>query len=162
MKKEQLRRLWPARLALAVCGAAFLAAALLPFWAGDPRPPRAAAREAEGNALSDYLTDRNALRREEIAQLLALAAAPDTSAEIREAAQRRALALREYMAQEANVEAVLAARGCPPLLVTVSANAANVLVQGEVSREEAAMMLDAVSRETGLSGGGIRIIPIIR
>ena len=94
-------------------------------------------------------------------QLLALAAAPETSAELREAAQRRAMALREYMAQEADIEALLAARGCPPLLVTVSARAANVLVQGEVTREEAAVMLDAVARETGLPGGSIRIIPVI-
>ena len=69
--------------------------------------------------------------------------------------------LRRWMEQEATVEAVLTARGYKPVLVTVHANSVNVLVAADrIEQADAAVMLELVSRETGVLGGNIKIIPI--
>ena len=164
MSYAGILRLKAARLALCLSAVAFMAAASWPLWR-EGNAPRAVQSAAPGQtpreALATFYTDRNALRGEEIAQLTALAGQAGTSEEIRAAAQRRILALREWMEEEATVEAVLAARGYDPVLVTVHADSANVLVATErVSRQDAAVMLELVARETGITGGNIKIIPI--
>ncbi len=154
-------RLWTARTALLLSALSFLTAAFLPAWTGGARPRRVVATEEArpAEALWDYAVDRSALREEEIRQLLLLAAEAETP-EIREAAQRRMLDLRRWMEQEATLEAVLSARGYAPVLVTVSRSSANVLVAAErVAKADAAVMLELVTRETGIAGSNVRIVP---
>ena len=164
MSYAGILRLKAARLALCLSAVAFMTAASWPLWreGGAPRTAQVAApRQTAREALVSFYTDRNALREEEIAQLAALAAQADTPEDIRAAAQRRILSLREWMEEEATVEAVLSARGYDPVLVTVHADSANVLVTSDrLTRQDAAVMLELVARETGITGGNIKIIPI--
>ncbi|MBR3504175.1 MAG: SpoIIIAH-like family protein [Clostridia bacterium] len=164
MNGARILRLKAARLALCLSALAFAAAASWPAWreGGAPATREAVApRPSPAETLTAFYTDRNALREEEIAQLTALAGQADTSDEIRAAAQRRIMALREWMEEEATVEAVLRARGYETALVTVHADSANILILADrVSREDAAVMLELTARETGITGGNIKIIPI--
>ena len=58
-------------------------------------------------------------------------------------------------------EGVLRVRGFEDAVVTVHADSANVLVRTpSLSRDQSAQILELVSRETGLLGGNIKIIPI--
>ena len=68
------------------------------------------------------------------------------------------MALMAWMEQEATIEAVLSARGMPPLLVTVRADSVNVVASAPLSQDEAEAALELIARETGVSGGNIRII----
>ena len=164
MSYARILHLKAARLALCLSALAFAAAASWPVWRAESTPMARQAdvpRPSPVETMASFYTDRNALREEEIAQLTALAAQADTSGEIRAAAQRRIMALRAWMEQEATVEAVLRARGYEPALVTVHADSANVLVASAgLSRQDAAVMLELIARETGISGGNIKIIPI--
>ncbi|MBR4443073.1 MAG: SpoIIIAH-like family protein [Clostridia bacterium] len=152
------RGLLAARGMLAFAALAFLAAASLPFWAkwpGRVMPSPALTPEA---AAAEYCTDRNALRKAELNELRLIALSPDTSDELRAAAQERIMALLSWMDQEATVEAVLAARGFPPALVTVRADSVNAVVSAPLAQNEAAALLDLIMRETGIDGGNIKII----
>ena len=163
MSYAKFLRLKAARLALCLSALAFALAASWPAWREGigPRTPVAATPPSPLETMTSFYTDRNALRAEEIAQLTDLAGRADASPEIRAAAQRRIMALREWMEEEATVEAVLRARGYDPVLVTVHADSANVLVASAgLSRQDAAVMLELIARETGISGGNIKIIPI--
>ena len=163
MGYERFIRLKAARLALSLSVLAFASAASWPLWGmqGQVVQSASAQRPSPQQTMTSFLTDRDALRQEEIEQLLALSAAPDTESDIRTAAQRRVIDLRRWMEQEATVEAVLTARGYKPVLVTVHANSVNVLVAADrIEQADAAVMLELVSRETGVLGGNIKIIPI--
>ena len=71
------------------------------------------------------------------------------------------LRLLEYSEQETTIEGVLRVRGFEDAVVTVHADSANVLVRTpSLSRDQSAQILELVSRETGLLGGNIKIIPI--
>ena len=157
--KERLSLLM-ARAALAASALAFVAAAGLPFWAGWPEratPPPAIQPEA---AMSEYYSDRNALREAELSELRAIAQSPLTSDELREAAQTRLMALRDWMDQEAAVEAVLAARGYPPVLATVRAGSVNAVLSAPLTQAEAAVLLELIARETGVEGKNIKLVAI--
>ena len=81
--------------------------------------------------------------------------------EIRLAAGRRALELMDRSQKEAAIEAVLSARGYAPLVVTVQSDSVNVLIEAEsLERRDAQTILDLVMRETGVTGGNVKIIPI--
>lgn len=62
---------------------------------------------------------------------------------------------------ETTIEGVLRARGFEDAVVTVSAGSANVLVRGEaLTQRQSAVILELVLRETGLTGGCVKIIPV--
>ena len=111
-------------------------------------------------AMSDFYTDREALREDELDRLRKIMADGSTPEEIRLAAGRRELALMERADKEAAIEAVLTARGYAPLVVTVQSDSVNVLIKSEsLTQQDAAMILDLVMRETGVTGGNVKIIP---
>lgn len=108
-----------------------------------------------------FYSDRNALRQEEISQLLKMASDPSASDSMRASAQERVMLLRKWMEQEATVEAVLAARGYETPVVTVHSDSVNVIVRAqELTRQQAGIILELVTRETGVTGGNVKIIPI--
>ena len=152
------RGLLAARGMLAFAALAFLAAAILPFWAKWPGRATTSPVLTPEEAAAEYCTDRNALRKAELNELRLIALSPDTSDELRAAAQERIMALLSWMDQEATVEAVLAARGFPPALVTVRAGSVNAVVSAPLAQNEAAALLDLIMRETGIDGGNIKII----
>ena len=155
------RRLTAARAALCFSVIAFLSALWMLLASEKPQEKQIDAVRAPGQVMAEFLTDRDALRREEISQLQELSQAQGTSEEIKSMAQRRILLLRQWMEQEATIESVLSARGYEPVLVTVHSDSVNVLIACDrLERSDAAVILELASRETGITGGNIKIIPI--
>lgn len=121
---------------------------------GDALPP---ARES----ISAFSADRDALRREEMEQLSEIADDDDTPQEIRSEALRRQMRLMEWMEAEAAIRDVLTARGFEAPVVTVREDSVNVVVQsGGLDQGEAEVILELVTRETGVRGENVKIIPI--
>ena len=151
-----------ARLCAAVSGILFLAVLIAGGVrsANEPRP--APMKTAPlGTEIAVFASDRNALRQQEIADLKEIAAAPESSEAVRAAAQERMMSLRRWMEQEATVEAVLSARGYETPVVTVHSDSVNVIVRAEsLSRADAEVILELTTRETGVSGANVKIIPI--
>lgn len=128
--------------------------------AGEDRPSPSLQPSAAGE-IAVFAADRNSVRNEELAQLEEIAEDPDASLEMRAAAQQRIMTLREWMEQEATIADVLSARGYELPVVTVHSDSVNVVVAAEsLSREEAGVILELVTRETGVTGGNVKIIPI--
>ena len=114
-----------------------------------------------GAEIAVFASDRNALREEEIADLKEIAADSAASEGVRAAAQERMMLLRQWMEQEATVEEVLAARGYETPVVTVHSDSVNIVVRAEaLSQADAEVILELTTRETGVSGANVKIIPI--
>ena len=93
-------------------------------------------------AMSDFYTDRGTLREDELDRL-------------------REIMADESVPEEIRLEAVLTARGYAPAVVTVQPDSVNVLIRAEsITQRDAAVILDLVMRETGVTGGNVKIIPV--
>ncbi len=143
-------------------GVLALSAAVLALWLALGRSGEVRTVRMESvQTMSDFYTDREALREGELDRLREIMADGSTPEEIRLAAGRRELALMERADKEAAIEAVLSARGYAPLVVTVQSDSVNVLIKAEsLTQQDAAVILDLVMRETGVTGGNVKIIPI--
>ena len=140
-----------------------LSAAVLAAWLLFGRSGGAAGtvRLAPVQTIGEFYVDRAALRRNELDRLNDIVSDTGTPEEIRLAAGRRALEVLERADKEAAIEAVLAARGYEPVLVTVQSDSVNVLIRSErLERQDAAVILDLVMRECGVTGGNVKIIPV--
>ena len=111
--------------------------------------------------LAAFQKDREQVREEEIRQLNAIIADSRTSEDIRASAQRQLLALCDWIEKEVTLEGILRARGYANVLATVHTDSVNILLRtAEITQSDAAVILDLTMRETGQSGGNIKIIPI--
>ena len=151
-----------ARLCAAASGILFLAVLIV---GGTRSAHEARPQEAKSSApeteIAVFSADRNALRQEEISQLLEMASDPSATESMRASAQERVMELRKWMEQEATVETVLSARGYETPVVTVHSDSVNVIVRAEqLTRQQAGVILELVTRETGVTGGNVKIIPI--
>ena len=145
-------------------GVLALSAAVLALWLalGRGGVEVRAVRVEPVQAMSDFYTDREALRGDELDRLREIVADEGTPEEIRLAAGRRELELMDRSEKEAAIEAVLTARGYAPVVVTVQSDSVNVLIKTEsLTRQDAQAILDLVMRETGVTGGNVKIIPLI-
>ena len=125
------------------------------------KPTDVSAVAAPGNEIAVFAVDRNTIRQEELAQLQAIAEDETASEAIRASAQTRIMTLRQWMEQEASIADVLSARGYETPVVTVHSDSVNVVVRAEsLTREEAGVIIELVTRETGVTGGNVKIIPI--
>ena len=85
----------------------------------------------------------------------------ETDQQTRALAQRTLLDLMAWAEQETTIEGVLRARGYADCAVTIHEDTANVLVRAEaLTREESAVILELVLRETDVESGNVKIIPI--
>ena len=97
----------------------------------------------------------------QLSQLNEIIFSEDSEAEIVAMAQRRQLELMSWSEQETTLEGVLALRGFKDALVTVHTDSVNVMIRAEtITQQEASVILELVMRETGISGGNVKIIPI--
>lgn len=159
-------RKWIALCALAV---ALLTAAA---WYGGRRsrenPPvqaetavSAAVENGQDDPVTRYRTEREQLRARHVAQLNDIIHGGHADDETVLLAQRQLLDLMRHTEQETTLEGILQSRGFRDALVTVSDDSANVLLRTDaVVQSEAAVILELVMRETGLSGGNVKIIPV--
>lgn len=167
-------RLWGSLAALAALALCF--AVGLPWWRQRQAAPAAAygtaahesaqgaedmGEEQPEDALERFRKERIRTREMELALLEAVAQDLEAGEEIRGEANRRILDLTEYMEQEVTLEGLLRAQGFAGVLCTVHSDAVNVLVRGkEVTQAQAALILDIAMRQTGQSGGSVRVIPV--
>lgn len=152
-----------ARLCAAVSGILFVAVLIAGGLrsANEKRPSPAETQPPPEAEIAVFASDRNALREKELEQLRQIAADPASSDAVRAAAQERQMLLMEWMEQEATVEAVLSARGYETPVVTVHSDSVNVIVRTEaLNRADAEIILELTTRETGVTGGNVKIIPI--
>lgn len=113
------------------------------------------------DAIGAFAVDRNAIRADELEQLGRIVEDPATGEAVRASAQTRMLRLMEWMEAEATIADVLTARGYDSPVVTVHSDSVNVIVRAEtLTRAEANVILELAMRETGVTGGNVKIIPI--
>ena len=157
---------WLKATLFAVSAVALLAADSLATWrlateqaahtAGAP-----ASTQAARDPMDRFRLEREQLRARQEAQLNDIIYAEVSDAENIAQAQRSLMALMANAQAEATIEGILQARGYEDALVSVSANSANVMLKREaLTQRESAVILELVMRETGLTGGNVKIIPV--
>lgn len=161
MSRIQLRARF-AVMILAVMSAVTVTCLLMRNQAVQAMPAQSAAvSEESDDPLTRFRTERGQLRQMEKSQLNDIIhddkSAPSTVSE----AQRRLMDILEWEDMELEIEEILTARGFREILAVVRGETANILVRGEaVSQRESAVILDLVLRQTGITGGNVKIIPI--
>lgn len=120
--------------------------------------PAAAAAE---DPLQAFETRRQQLRARQRAQLNELIHDDATDEESLREARRQLLEDMEAEQREETLQGILRARGFDGAVVSARNGAANILVRSEgLNRRETAVILELVLRETGITGGNVKIIPI--
>lgn len=111
--------------------------------------------------MAGFRLEREQLRARQEAQLNDIIHAGDVDAETASHARRQLLDMLEHARAENAIEGILQSRGFEDALVSVSDAAANVLIRGgALTSAQSAVILDLVMRETGLTGGNVKIIPV--
>lgn len=127
----------------------------------DHAVPAAAIHPIEKDPVESFLTIRQQLRAMQKAQLNDVAHDAQADAELASMAQRQLLLLCRQEEQETTIEGILQMRGWEQPVVTVHPDSVNVLLQVDsINRQESAVILDLVCRETGIMSGNVKIIPI--
>ena len=113
------------------------------------------------DSLAQFRTEREQLRAREEAQLNDIIHDSNTTEETRNQAQQRLIALLDAAAKECVLEGILQSRGFEDALVSVNDNSVNAIVRREtLTQRESAVILELILRETGVTGGNVKIIPI--
>lgn len=113
------------------------------------------------DSMEAFRTERQQLRQMQLSQLNEIVYAENSSDEIVTRARARQMELMEWAEQEQTLEGVLSVRGFEDVLATVHGDSVNVLVRTDaLTREQTAVILELVTRETGVSGGNVKIIPV--
>ncbi len=127
-----------------------------------PRVEEPAAQvTAPAETVDQFRLSRDQLRAQECDQLRELLDDPATDSAIRARAQERLMNLMQWAETEADLEEILEKRGFECVLVSVHQDSANVLVRTDsLTQADAALILELTARQTGLTGGAIKIIPV--
>ena len=124
------------------------------------QPTAAAVLEAV-DPLDQFRLEREQLTARQEAQLNDIIYNDKSEAETVNRAQAQLLDLLDRREQEVILEGILQSRGFDGALVSVGERSANVLLRREtVTSRESAVILDLVMRQTGLTGGNVKIIPV--
>lgn len=115
----------------------------------------------ELDPIEQFRTERQQLRQMQMEQLNEIVHGGSADDEMIVMAQRRQMELMEWSEQELTLEGVLRLREFEDVLVTVHTDSVNVMVRAQtLTRQQTAVILELVMRETGISGGNVKIIPI--
>lgn len=127
-----------------------------------PRVEEPAAQvSAPAEGLEPFRVDRDQLREQECGQLREIIDDSRTDAATRTRAQERLMNLMKWAETEVSIEELLRARGFEAVLVSVHQDCANVLVRTDaLTQADAALILELTARESGLTGGAIKVIPV--
>jgi stage III sporulation protein AH len=108
-----------------------------------------------------FRAERQQLRQMQISQLNDLIYGGTASEEIVLLAQKRLLELMDWTEKETTIEGVLSIRDFKDVVATVHEDSINILIRSDaLTKQQTAVILDLVMRETGFSGGNVKIIPI--
>ena len=123
--------------------------------------PSATAAPGSNDPLEDFRLEREQLRSMQTAQLNDIIHDGGTDQQTRALAQRTLIGLMAWQEQETTIEGVLRARGYADCVATIHEDTANILVRAEaLTRQETAVILELVLRETDVDSGNVKIIPI--
>ncbi|MBR1558968.1 MAG: SpoIIIAH-like family protein [Clostridia bacterium] len=115
----------------------------------------------ETDPLTEFRTERQQLRERQRAELQDIIHDAATDADTLSLAKRQLMSLMDREDKELTLEGLLTARGFEDALVTVDVGAVNVLVRGAaLTQRETAVILDLALRQTGVTSGNVKIIPI--
>lgn len=126
------------------------------------RPAMAQALEhEESDPLLAFRTQREQLRSRQRAELNEIIHDADTDGQTLRAAREQLLRSLESEETESRLEGLLRARGFDDAVVDAPGGAVNVLLRAEgLNQRQIAMILELVLRETGVTGGNVKIIPV--
>ena len=124
----------------------------------DAQPTEEAAET--GSFFTDYRSERNSVRAQEVAYLDSIIQNTATKQETLDEAQARKLELTDMMEKEVTVEGLLRAKGFSQAIVTLSPESVNIVVaDASVTSQQAAQILQIVQNETGQPAQNVKIIP---
>lgn len=124
----------------------------------DAQPTEEAAET--GSFFTDYRSERNSVRAQEVAYLDSIIQNTATKQETLDEAQARKLELTDMMEKEVTVEGLLRAKGFSQAIVTLSPESVNVVVaDASVTSQQVAQILQIVQNETGQPAQNVKIIP---
>lgn len=113
------------------------------------------------DAIQAFRLEREEVRRLEALQLNAVAADEGAEESVRNAARRELIERTNAMEAESTIEGILRMRGFEDAVATVHAGSVNVIVRApSVTQAESAQILELVMRETGKTGGEIKIMTV--
>lgn len=117
--------------------------------------------EPESDEIAEFKLEREQLRAMQVAQLNDIVHGENTDQETRTMAQRQLLSIMDSAEKENTIEGVLVLRGFDDAVCTVHADSVNVMFKTEaLTAQQNAVILDLVLRETGVTGGNVKVIPI--
>lgn len=129
-----------------------------------PRAMRAestAVMAAQDDLLTRFRTEREALRSRQIGQLNDIIHSEAADGDTVNRAQRQLMDLMKVQEAELRLESLLRLRGFEDALVTVGDASVNVVLRAQqTTRQESAIILDLVLRETGVTAGNVKILTI--
>ncbi len=160
---RQSRILYFSTIAVLSVGLGF--AVLGPVFSQPVKPVEAIVEPAKPtprpDPLAQFQVERAAQREAERVSLRAIMEDEKSESVLVADAGARLMKILAWQDQEATIEGVLRARGYAECVVTIHQDSCNVMLRGDSpTRQQAAQILELVSRETGLGGGNIKIIAV--
>ncbi len=114
-----------------------------------------------GNFFTDYVTERETQRTDELSYLDSVINDKDTDAATKKTAQEQKTAIAKSMEVEMTVENLLKAKSFEKVAVLYHTGSVNIVVGAEeLTDAQVAQILDVVRAETGESAQNIKIIPV--
>ena len=117
--------------------------------------------ESPEDPMVQFRTERQQLRQMQKAQLNDIIYNSGSDGEIILSAQTQLMDILKAEADELAIEGMLQMRGFQEAIVSIDEESANILVRSEtLSSQDAAIILEHIVNETGISPGNVKIIPI--
>lgn len=115
----------------------------------------------ERDTFEGFRIERQQSRQSQIAQLNEIISSDDTDPEIRTLGQTQLITLLSRMDREQTIENLLTILGFSDVIVSVYSDSASVFLRAQsITAQQAAIILESISRETEISTGNVKIIPI--
>jgi len=114
-----------------------------------------------GTFFSNYRTDRQTTRNQEISYYDAIIASESSSADAKTLAETKRAELISAMELELVAEGLIKAQGFEDVIVTTTTNNVNVIVKsGTLEANQVAQIVSIIQEQTGANIDNIQIIPV--
>ncbi len=111
------------------------------------------------NYFDDYKANRESVRDTEVAYLDSIITNENSDKETVQDAQSQKIEIVQQMEKELTIEGLVMAAGFDDAIVTVQQGSVNVVIKAEqISKEDAAKVLEIVRQETGEPAQSIKVI----
>lgn len=117
--------------------------------------------QEKSDRFENFRTERQQSRQSQITQLNEIISSSETDAEIRALAQRQLMTILSNMDREQTIENLLKIQGFSDVIASVYSDSASIFLRTQsITAQQAAIILESVVRETEISAGNVKIIPI--